>query len=72
MIRRFKMIRYDDETGVSGVGVVAYGVQFTNPEKVALQWCVEGKPSSVAVWDALEDVLAIHGHDGRTAIEWID
>ena len=72
MIRRFKMYRYDDVTGMSGVGVIAYGVQFTNPEKVALQWAVEGKPSSVAVWDSIEDVLAIHGHDGRTDIEWID
>jgi hypothetical protein len=36
--RRFALIRHVDYTGVSGIGVVAYGVTFADGQ-VVLRWC---------------------------------
>lgn len=67
--RRFVLNRVVDATGVSGTGIVADGVQFPNG-KCALSW--RGELSSTAVYDNIELVEAIHGHDGNTEIVWID
>lgn len=63
------MRRDVDETGVSGVGVVAEGVEFTDG-RVALRWLTE--TTSTGVYDSLGDVRAIHGHGGRTEVVWVD
>ena len=68
-MRRFQLNRTEDETGVSGTGIVAEGVVFANG-KVSLSW--RTSHTSVAVYDTLRTVEAIHGHNGRTRIEWID
>lgn len=50
---------------MSGVGPVVEGVQFSNG------WCVlrwMSRRSSIAFYQSLEDVKAIHGHDGKTEI----
>jgi hypothetical protein len=66
--RIFSLRRDVDETGVSGVGTVAYGVEFSDG-RVALRWCV-GHVRSTALYDSLEDVELIHGHNGLTRIVW--
>lgn len=68
-MRRFVLYRREDESGVSGVGVVAEGVQFSNG-KCVLAWTTE-RPS-IAIYESVEDVEQIHGHDGGTLIRWID
>jgi hypothetical protein len=67
--RRFALVRHVDYTGVSGVGVVAYGVVFFDGQ-VALRWCSSHPATSV--WDSLEDMMVIHGHGSATSVEWID
>ncbi|NEA30160.1 hypothetical protein [Streptomyces sp. SID13031] len=67
--RRFRMIRHHDVSGVSGTGPVAEGVQFTD-EAVALRWY--GDYPTTTVWDSIDSVIAIHGHQGATEIEWLD
>jgi len=62
----FKLVRDVDVTGISGTGVVAEGVQFSNG-KVAIQWVV-GEHQSTVIWDSLASVEAIHGHGGATRI----
>jgi hypothetical protein len=62
-------MREEDVSGVSGVGAVAEGVQFASG-KVALSWCSDIQ--SVTVFDSLADLEAIHGHAGRTVVEWVD
>ena len=64
-MRMFVLDRREDETGVSGTGIVAEGVEFANG-KCTLAWTTEFK--SVAVYDSLADVEKIHGHDGRTRV----
>ena len=57
------LVREQDPTGVSGIGNVADGV-VTPRGKVVLWW--NSEVTSVAVYDSLEDVMKIHGHNGQT------
>jgi hypothetical protein len=68
-MKRFYLVRVEDVSGVSGTGVVAEGVEFTDG-RVALRWRT-ATPSTV-VWDSIVDVQAIHGHDGKTQVYWLD
>lgn len=67
----FVLDRKEDESGVSGVGIVAEGVQFSTG-KCAIGWCSDSGVNSVAVYNSIEDVEKIHGHNGRTTIKWIE
>jgi hypothetical protein len=62
-------MRHHDLTGVSGVGTVAGGVEFTDGT-VCLRW--NSSLSSVAYYKSISDVNDIHGHDGLTKVEWCD
>ena len=64
----FVLRRDDDESGVSGIGVVAQGVIFTDGV-VALRWM--GSRKSTAVYASIEDVEKIHGHGGKTKIVFL-
>lgn len=66
---RFHLHRVEDVTGVSGTGRVAGGVIFPDGT-VAMRWNKDKK--STAVYDSIDDVAEIHGHDGATVIELID
>ncbi len=68
-MKQFLLKRIEDETGVSGTGIVAEGVQFFNG-KCTLTWITEF--SSVAVYDSIDLVEKIHGHNGKTVIVWVD
>jgi len=66
-MRAFQLVRETDVTGVSGTGIVAEGVEFTDGT-VALRW-VGKNPTSVVFHDnGIESVEAIHGHDGLTQV----
>jgi hypothetical protein len=67
--RRFLLIRHEDQTGVSGTGVVAEGVQFSSG-KCVIAWI--SKYPSYALYDSIDVLEKIHGHDGRTQIHWMD
>lgn len=67
--RRFELHRHEDETGISGTGVIADGVRWPDGT-AALRWRTKFK--SHGVYDSMGDVEAIHGHEGKTQIVWID
>lgn len=68
--RRFELVRHADVSGVSGTGVVAEGVEWSDGT-VTLHWC--GRYPTTTVWqDGIEAVRAIHGHQGATTIRWLD
>ena len=70
-LRRFELQRDTDITGVSGVGVVAEGVVFSDGT-VALRWRGEW-PTSVVFHDrGIEAVDHIHGHGGATRVVYVD
>ena len=66
-MRTFHLHREEDESGVSGTGVVAEGVLLTNT-KVVVSWLTIHK--SIAIYDSLAEMQAIHGHGGKTRIVW--
>lgn len=69
MPRRFVLNRLEDETGISGVGLVAWGVEFPDG-RVVMRWSSEHR--STAFYDSMNDVVVIHGHNGKTRVDWVD
>ncbi|TCC20018.1 hypothetical protein E0H50_37885 [Kribbella sindirgiensis] len=68
--RRFVLRRSVDVSGVSGTGDVAEGVEWSDGT-VALRW--RGKWATTVVWDyGLDALLAVHGHNGSTVVQWLD
>ena len=66
-LRRFLLERTEDETGVSGTGIVAEGVQF------ACGWCALSWLTvyqSVGIYPNIHELIRIHGHDGRTIVRF--
>ncbi len=68
-VRRFLLVRERDLTGVSGTGVVAEGAKFRSGMCV-LQWRRE--PYSVGIFQSLSELIAVHGHEGATQVQFID
>ena len=68
--RRFVVQRDIDETGVSGTGQVVEGVQFEDGY-VAFRWCANLTRSS-GHFSSIEEMMDIHGHDGKTRAVWVD
>ena len=64
-MKLFELRRTEDESGVSGTGTVAQGVIFDNGW-CALTWLTEH--TSVAFYTSIEEVVAIHGHGGKTKV----
>lgn len=66
--RLFRLVRDDDETGISGTGVVAEGVEFSNGF-CAMSWLTS--MHSVAVYPNIRQLEAIHGHNGRARVVYV-
>lgn len=78
--RRFRLVRDEDESGVSGTGVVAVGIEFPsgaavlewlNDENDDLQTTANGLSLKPAP-NGVEDTIAVHGHGGRTRVVYVD
>lgn len=68
-MRRFHLDREVDISGVSGTGIVCEGVEFSDGQ-VVIQWLTD--LSSIAVYKCIDDLIAIHGHEGSTKLSWVD
>lgn len=66
-MRTFKLVRREDFSGVSGTGEVAEGVEFNNGKCVM---CWDTLTSSIAIYENVHDLVAIHGHEGRTFVQF--
>lgn len=67
--RTFHLERDRDYSGVSGTGVVAFGVQF--PDGVVVtRW--NALIAQTCVWEDIAAVQKVHGHQGATRIVWDD
>lgn len=67
--RRFLLVRTEDVSGVSGVGRVAEGIQFHDGQ-VVVSWF--GQFHTVELSPDIDTVTKIHGHGGKTVVEWVD
>lgn len=64
-IKEFYLKRVEDETGISGVGLVARGVILPSGA-VCMEW--QTFHSSICIYKNIGDVDAIHGHNGKTLV----
>ena len=63
--QEFHLLRLEDESGVSGTGVVARGVVFPSG-RVVMEW--QTFHSSINFYNNLNDIDSIHGHHGKTKV----
>lgn len=79
-MRPFHFERVEDESGTSGTGVVAEGVEFADGS-VVLHWFNEDNPDLDTTADGfafkpgpdgLADTLRVHGHGGKTHVVFHD
>lgn len=68
-MRRFLLIRNDDVSGISGTGVVAEGLEFSDGTAV-MRWL--RAPYGLNIYTSVNALIAVHGHEGRTKIQWTD
>ena len=68
-MRRFHLKRNEDATGISGTGYVAEGVQLSDGTCV-MRWL--SATSCIAIYHSHVELIHIHGHEGKTVIEWLD
>jgi hypothetical protein len=68
-VRDFILIRDKDITDKSGTGVVAEGVVFTDGFAI-LKWLRE--PYALGIYETLEALISVHGHEGNTHVEFIE
>lgn len=59
--------RYEDVKGRSGTGTVAVGAEWPD-DTVVLGWL--SQPNSVCVYDSIEAAQSIHGHGGKTRLNY--
>jgi hypothetical protein len=64
-IKEFYLQRIEDESGVSGTGIVARGVILPSGHCV-LEWLTF--TSSIGIYKSVQDLEAIHGHHGKTKV----
>lgn len=68
-LQSFYLLREVDVSGTSGIGIVAMGVILPSG-KVVMEWT--SFHTSVALYNNIQDVELIHGHDGRTKVVLIE
>jgi hypothetical protein len=68
-MRLFYLRRDEDLSGVSGTGIVAEGVQFTDGT-CAMRWLTA--TASTAVYASIKDLTWIHGHNGATHVAFVE
>ena len=66
-MRPFQLERTEDISGISGIGVIAEGVEF--PDGTVVLWWFNF--SSLGIFRSIHLVDKIHGHDGRTTVRWL-
>lgn len=70
-MRRFRLNRTVDQTGISGTGLVLHGLVFPSG-RVVVEW--RAPLTSVAIYEDLAMFVRIHidGHPNCARIEWLD
>jgi hypothetical protein len=69
-VRRFVLDRVIDVSGVSGVGLIAEGVEWSDGT-ASVRWT--GLHRSITFWTGGVPVLeAVHGHGGATKVVYLD
>jgi len=73
-IETFTVCRQQDESGVSGTGVVIEGVQYATGQ-VVLHWLTPFPKGSISIFESLAEFKKVHINphpDNKTIITWSD
>ena len=79
-MKSFIVIRHTDVTGLSGTGVVAEGVEWSDGT-VTMRWFdidhdtpnyKRGVRPTTVMHENIKSVEALHGHNGATDVMWFD
>ena len=71
-MKGFNLIRDRATTPVSGEGVIAQGVKFSDGT-IALRWNASDYTfRSTVIWQSISAMMHVHGWDGETRVQWID
>lgn len=65
----FVLVRDQDVSGVSGVGIVANGILWPDGQ-AAIHWTGSAYPTTTPHPGGMESVIAVHGHGGATRVVW--
>ena len=66
-IKEFYLQRNEDESGISGTGIVARGVVLPSGQ-VVMEWLTF--TSSINIYHNIQQVEEVHGHGGKTVLVW--
>jgi hypothetical protein len=66
-MRPFRLCREADPTGISGTGMVAEGIEFSDGSAV-VRWLIDWPTSVVFHERGMASVEALHGHGGQTRV----
>jgi hypothetical protein len=77
-VRTFQLVRTTDVTGISGTGVVAEGVEWSDGT-VVLRWLpsattrgAAGVRPTTVIHEDVHSVVALHGHGAATVVRYDD
>lgn len=69
MTKLFVIIRETDNTGISGIGIVADGVQFKNGKCVL---CWRGKIQTIVIHENIKSVMQLSCSHSKSKIKWLN
>jgi hypothetical protein len=64
-VKLFHLLRVEDESGVSGTGRIAEGVEFSDGQCV-VKWNTAVR--SLGIYESVEHIIRVHGHGGKTVM----
>lgn len=66
-LKEFYLERLEDETGISGTGIIARGVVLPSGQ-VVMEWLTF--TSSINIYHNINQVEEVHGHGGKTLLKY--
>lgn len=68
-MKQFYLNRKIDLSGVSGTGIIAYGVILPSG-RVVMEWVTEHK--SIAIYDGINEIQILHAQPDKTELIFFD
>jgi len=67
-MKQFYLNRVEDVSGVSGTGIIAFGMILPSG-RVVMEWQTTHK--SIAIYDSIDEIQLLHAHKDKTYIVFV-